>query len=615
MSQEKEIFELTEVTVRFAGDSGDGMQLTGSQFSDTTALFGNDLSTLPDYPAEIRAPAGTTYGVSGFQLHFSSKESYTPGDSPDVLVAMNPAALKVNLKDLKMGATLIVNSDAFDDKSLQLAGYKENPLENGTLSNYRLYSVPITTLTTNALKGTNLSLKEVVRCKNFFALGLMYWMFNREVKPTIDWINKKFAKKPTLAEANDIALKSGYNYGEHTELFTTRYEVKPAKLQKGVYRNIAGNEATAIGFVAASLLSKLPLYLGSYPITPASEILHYLSGYKRFGVKTVQAEDEIAGIASAIGASFGGSLAITTTSGPGLALKTEAMGLAVMTELPLVIVDVQRGGPSTGLPTKTEQSDLLQAFYGRNGESPIPVLAACTPSDCFYMAIEASRIALKYMTPVLLLTDGYIANGAEPWKLPEIEELQPIEVNYRTEVEGFTPYLRDENLARPWAVPGTPGLEHRIGGLEKANITGAVSYDSDNHDLMCKLREKKVKGIQKDIPLLNVIGDEDADILVVGWGGTFGAISEAVKRVREEGVKVAQVHLKHLNPFPSNFGELLHKYKHVLVPEINLGQLSKIIRSEYVVEVEQLNIMKGLPFKAHDIQNKIREILGGENGK
>ncbi|MFH0735990.1 MAG: 2-oxoacid:acceptor oxidoreductase subunit alpha [bacterium] len=615
MSQEKEIFELTEVTVRFAGDSGDGMQLTGSQFSDTTALFGNDLSTLPDYPAEIRAPAGTTYGVSGFQLHFSSTVSHTPGDSPDVLVAMNPAALKVNLKDLKKGATIIVNQDAFDSKNLQLAKYKENPLENDSLANYRVYIVPITTLTSNALKDTKLTMKEVVRCKNFFALGLMYWMFNRELKPTIDWIGQKFAKKPELKEANEIALKSGYNYGEHTELFTTRFDIKSAQLAKGTYRNISGNEATAIGFVAASLLADLPLFLGSYPITPASEILHYLSYYKNYGVKTFQAEDEIAGIASAIGASFGGALALTTTSGPGLALKSEAMGLAVMTELPLVIVDVQRGGPSTGLPTKTEQADLFQALYGRNGESPIPVLAASTPSDCFYMAIEASRIALKYMTPVLLLTDGYIANGAEPWKLPEIDELEPIKISYRKEVEGFTPYLRDENLARPWAIPGTPGLEHRIGGLEKANITGSVSYDSDNHDLMCKLRAKKVKGIAKDIPLLKILGDEDAEVLVVGWGGTRGSISEAVKCLRNEGVKAAQIHLKYINPFPSNLGEILKKYKHVLIPEINLGQLASVIKSEYLVDVIQLNIMKGLPFKAHDIQNKIREILGGENGK
>jgi 2-oxoglutarate ferredoxin oxidoreductase subunit alpha len=615
MSQEKEIFELTEVTVRFAGDSGDGMQLTGSQFSDTTALFGNDLNTLPDYPAEIRAPAGTTYGVSGFQLHFSSQETYTPGDNPDVLVAMNPAALKVNLKDLKPGATIIINSDAFDSKNLQLAGYKENPLENDSLSNYNTYIVPITNLTTNALKDTNLGLKEIVRCKNFFALGLMYWLFNRDINPTLDWIRQKFSKKPELAKANELALKAGYNYGEHNEIFTTRFEIKPAQLPKGVYRNVAGNEATALGFVAASLLSDIPLFLGSYPITPASEIMQYLSNYKNYGVKTLQAEDEIAGIASAIGAAYGGNLAITTTSGPGLALKTEAMGLAVMTELPLVIVDVQRGGPSTGLPTKTEQSDLLQAIFGRNGESPIPVIAASSPSDCFYTAIEASRIALKYMTPVLMLTDGYIANGAEPWKLPNIEDLPKLQTKLRTDPEGFMPYLRDEDLARPWAVPGTPGLEHRIGGLEKANITGTVSYDPDNHDLMCKLRDKKIKGIQKDIPNIEVKGDEDADIIVVGWGGTYGAISEAVRRVRAGGVKVAQIHIKYLNPFPANLGDILRKYKHILIPEINLGQLAKVIKSEYSVKVIQFNLMRGLPFKAHDIENKIREILGGENGK
>jgi 2-oxoglutarate ferredoxin oxidoreductase subunit alpha len=443
----------------------------------------------------------------------------------------------------------------------------------------------------------------------------MYWLFNRDINPTLDWIRQKFSKKPELAKANELALKAGYNYGEHNEIFTTRFEIKPAQLPKGVYRNVAGNEATALGFVAASLLSDIPLFLGSYPITPASEIMQYLSNYKNYGVKTLQAEDEIAGIASAIGAAYGGNLAITTTSGPGLALKTEAMGLAVMTELPLVIVDVQRGGPSTGLPTKTEQSDLLQAIFGRNGESPIPVIAASSPSDCFYTAIEASRIALKYMTPVLMLTDGYIANGAEPWKLPNIEDLPKLQTKLRTDPEGFMPYLRDEDLARPWAVPGTPGLEHRIGGLEKANITGTVSYDPDNHDLMCKLRDKKIKGIQKDIPNIEVKGDEDADIIVVGWGGTYGAISEAVRRVRAGGVKVAQIHIKYLNPFPANLGDILRKYKHILIPEINLGQLAKVIKSEYSVKVIQFNLMRGLPFKAHDIENKIREILGGENGK
>ncbi len=473
----KEVKSLSEVTVRFAGDSGDGMQLTGSQFSDTTALVGNDLSTLPDYPAEIRAPAGTLYGVSGFQLHFSSNDIHTPGDTPDVLVAMNPAALKINLKDLKQGGVVIVNEDSFDSKNLKMAGYSVNPLDDESLTGYKVHQVPITTLTQTALKESKLGTKEVQRCKNFFALGMMYWMFSRPIEPTLEWIESKFKGNEDLIWANQKALKSGYYFGEQTEIFTTRFTVDPAKLPKGTYRNLSGNEAIALGFVAAAELSNLPLFLGSYPITPASDILHYLSKYKNYGVKTFQAEDEIAGIASAIGAAFGGSLAITTTSGPGVALKTEAMGLAVMTELPLVIINIQRGGPSTGLPTKTEQADLFQAIYGRNGEAPIPVIATSTPSDCFYLSIEAAKIALKYMTPVMLLSDGYIANGSEPWKLPNVDELETFHKEFRTEVENFNSYDRDENLARPWAVPGTPGLEHRIGGLEKHHITGNVSYD------------------------------------------------------------------------------------------------------------------------------------------
>ena len=617
MAQEngKKVEHVSEVTVMFAGDSGDGMQLTGTQFSDTTAIVGNDLSTLPDYPAEIRAPAGTLYGVSGFQLHFSSKDVHTPGDSPDVLVAMNPAALKINLKNLKPSAEIIVNSDAFDLKSLKTAGYDSNPLEDGSLLGYKVYKVPITSLTQNALKDTSLSTKEIQRCKNFFALGMMYWLYNRPLEPTMKWISDKFAKKPEYVEANTIALKAGYYFGEQTEIFTTRYTVEPAELKKGIYRNVSGNEAIALGFVAASELSGLQLYLGSYPITPASDILHFLSGYKNFGVKTFQAEDEIAGITSAIGASFGGSLAITTTSGPGMALKTEAMGLAVMTELPLVIINVQRGGPSTGLPTKTEQADLFQAVYGRNGEAPIPVIAASTPSDCFYKSIEAARIALKYMTPVILLSDGYIANGTEPWKVPHASELEKIKVEFRTDPENFQPYMRDENLARPWAVPGTAGLEHRIGGLEKAHITGNVSYDPDNHDYMVRLRAQKVKNVQNDIPLLEVDGDEQGDLLVLGWGGTYGAITEAVARARENGLKVSQAHLSYLNPFPKNLEGVLRNFKKVLIPELNLGQLAKIIRSEFLIEVESFTKIKGLPFKSSELQQKISELLGGGNGR
>jgi len=613
MIKEKEIQQLSDVTVRFAGDSGDGMQLTGSQFSDTTAFMGNDLSTLPDYPAEIRAPAGTVYGVSGFQLHFGSSDVYTPGDQPDVLVAMNPAAIKKNLPDLKHGGMIIVNTDAFDSKNLKLAKYDINPLEDGSFDGFEVYQVPISTLTNEALKDTGLSPKEISRCKNFFALGLMYWLYDRPLTQTNEWIRRKFKNKPQYIEANKKALKAGYNYGEMTEGFTTRYQIKPAKLPEGLYRSISGNEATALGLLSASVKSKLPLFLGSYPITPATEILQYLSTYKNFGVKTFQAEDEISGISSAIGASFAGNLALTTTSGPGLALKTEAMGLAIMTELPLVIIDVQRGGPSTGLPTKTEQADLLQAVYGRNGESPLPVLAASTPGDCFYMAFEACRIALKYMTPVMLLTDGYLANGSEPWKVPHASELPDIQVEFRTRKEGYKPYIRDENLARPWAIPGTPGLEHRIGGLEKSNIFGNVSYDPANHDLMIRLRDKKVKDIAEDIPLLTVDGPQQGDILVLGWGGTYGAITEAVLRVREAGYNVSQAHLRYLNPFPKNTGEVLSRFKKVLIPEINLGQLAKIIRSEFLVNVEQFNIVKGLPFKANDIQDKIIEVLGGKN--
>ncbi len=611
--KEKEIKTLSSVTVMFAGDSGDGMQLTGSQFSDTTAWVGTDLNTLPDYPAEIRAPAGTLYGVSGFQLHFSSLDVHTPGDAPDVLVAMNPAALKVNFSKLKKRGSILVNTDSFDPKNLKLAKYENNPLEDGTLEGYHVYEVPITSLTSNALKDSPLSPKEVSRCKNFFALGLMYWLFDRPVEKTEDWLKVKFKKLPEIAKANIKALKAGYNFGNITEIFTTRYTVDPAHLPKGTYRNISGNEATSLGFLTASVKSNLPLFLGSYPITPASEILQYLSTYKNFGVKTLQAEDEIAGITAAIGAAFAGSLALTTTSGPGLSLKTEAIGLAVMTELPLVIINVQRGGPSTGLPTKTEQADLLQALYGRNGEAPVAVIAARTPRDCFYMAIEAARIALKYMTPVILLTDGYVANGSEPWRIPDVDKIPELTVNLRTDPDGFFPYLRNENLARPWAIPGTPGLEHRIGGLEKANITGNVSHDPDNHDEMVHLRAQKIKNIANDIPDLKVDGDEQGDLLVLGWGGTYGTLKDATSLAREKGYKVSHAHLKYLNPLPKNTGEVLNNFSKVLIPEINLGQLSKYIRSEFLIDVLQFNKVRGLPLSTADIVDKITDILGGNN--
>ncbi|WP_337866124.1 2-oxoacid:acceptor oxidoreductase subunit alpha [Ignavibacterium sp.] len=613
--KEKELLQLKEVTIRFAGDSGDGMQLTGTQFSETTAWVGNDLNTLPDYPAEIRAPAGTIYGVSGFQLHFSSEDIHTPGDQPDVLVAMNPAALKKNLPELKKGGMIIVNSNSFDIKNLNLAHYESNPLEDGSLNGYQVYEVPISSLTANALEGVKLSPKEVSRAKNFFALGLMYWLFNRPIDNTVEWIHEKFAKNPEYVEGNEKALRAGYNYGEMTELFTARYTVEPAKLPKGIYKSISGNEATALGFLAASVKSGLPLFLGSYPITPASEIIQYLSSYKNFGVKTFQAEDEIAGITTAIGASFAGNLAITSTSGPGLALKTEAIGLAIMTELPLVVIDVQRGGPSTGLPTKTEQADLLQAVCGRNGEAPVAVLAAATPSDCFNMAIEASRIAIKYMTPVILLTDGYIANGSEPWKIPHVNELPEIPVKFRTEKEGFYSYLRDENLARPWAIPGTPNLEHRIGGLEKSDVYGNVSYDPDNHHKMVTLRAKKIKNIENDIPPLEVEGEESGELLVLGWGGTYGAIKEAVNKALTQGYKVSQAHFKYLNPFPKNTEQVLKKFKKILIPEINLGQLARLIKSEYLIDVQQFNVVRGLPLRVADIVDQIIKTLGGNNGK
>ncbi len=606
---EKTAQVLESSIIRFAGDSGDGMQLTGTQFTQTAAALGNDLSTQPDFPAEIRAPAGTLFGVSGFQIQFSSKDIHSPGDEPDVLVAMNPAALKVNLKDLKKGGMIIANIDAFNKKNLELAGYETNPLENGSLSGYSVFEVPITKSTTIALQESGLNMKEITRCKNFYALGIMYWMYNRPMDQTISWIKSKFKSQPKIMEANITALKAGFNYGETTEIFTTRYEVKPASLEKGTYRNINGNEAAALGMVAASVKSGLPLFLGSYPITPASEILHELSKYKNYGVKTFQAEDEIAGICTAIGASFGGSLALTTTSGPGLALKTEAVGLAVMLELPLVIADIQRGGPSTGLPTKTEQADLLQCMFGRNGEAPVPIVAASTPADCFYMIYEAARIALKYMTPVIFLSDGYLAFGAEPWKVPHSDTLPPINVKFRTEPEGFHPYLRDENLSRPWAIPGTPGLEHRIGGLEKENITGNVSYSPENHEFMVKLRAQKVKNIENDIPPVEIDGPEEGDLLIIGWGSTYGAITAAYENLLSKGIRVSRIHLKYLNPFPKNLGDVLKRFKNVMTIEINLGQLATLLRAEYLIDVQTLSKVKGLPFKAYEIENKIIEIL------
>ena len=613
--KEKQVTTLSDVTVRFAGDSGDGMQLTGTQFSDTTAWVGNDLSTLPDYPAEIRAPAGTLYGVSGFQLHFSSNDVNTPGDAPDVLVAMNPAALKTNLSDLKSNATIIVNTDSFDKKNLKLAKYENNPLEDDTLKGYDVHEVPITSLTKNALEGSPLSPKEISRCKNFFALGLMYWLYNRPIQKTEEWLRIKFKKRPELAEANIKALNAGQNFGEITEIFTTRYRVEPAKLPKGIYRNISGNEALSLGFLTASVKSGIPLFLGSYPITPASDILQFLSNYKEYNVKTFQAEDEISAITTALGAAFAGNLALTTTSGPGMALKSEAIGLAVMTELPVVIVNVQRGGPSTGLPTKTEQADLLQAVYGRNGEAPVVVLAAKTPSDCFDMALEASRIALKYMTPVVLLSDGYIANGSEPWKIPNLNEIQDFQVEFRKEVDGFFPYMRDEYLVRPWAIPGTPGLEHRIGGLEKSDISGNINYEPENHDKMVRIRNEKIKNISNDIPDLIVDGGNDSDLLVLGWGGTYGTLRDAVTKARDNGYKVSQVHLNYINPLPNNTKKVLSRFKKVFIPEINLGQLAKIIKSEFLIDAEQYNVVRGLPFKTVDVFNKITGILGGSNGK
>lgn len=602
--------EVGAVTIRFSGDSGDGMQLTGSQFTSTTALVGNDLATLPDFPAEIRAPAGTLAGVSGFQVQFGSSEIFTPGDRPDVLVAMNPAALKKELGDLARGATIIINSDAFDARSIEKAGFVGDPLEDGTLESFRVFKVPLTTMTHRSLEATSLSKKDKDRSKNFFALGLMYWLYGRPLEHSLRWIERKFAKTPEYAESNSLALKAGYNFGVTTEIFTSNYTVPEASIEPGLYRQITGNQATAFGFIAAAELSGLDLFLGSYPITPASDILHELSRYKHFGVRTFQAEDEIAAIGAALGAAFGGHIGLTTTSGPGVCLKSEAINLAIMVELPLVVANIQRGGPSTGLPTKTEQADLLQALYGRNGESPIPIIAAATPSDCFFAAIEAVRIAVKYMTPVFFLSDGYIANGAEPWKLPEDKDLPTISARFRTEAEGFFPYLRDPaTLARPWVRPGTPGLEHRIGGLEKAEKSGNVSYDSFNHEKMVRLRADKIAGIASDIPDAELHGDESGDILLIGWGGTFGALRAATKSMRQAGVKISHLHLRHLNPLPKNVATVIRSFGKICVAELNLGQLLKIIRSEFLVDAIGINKVQGQPFRVSELVERISAIL------
>ncbi len=603
--------QLERVTIRFAGDSGDGMQLTGTQFTKNAAIYGNDISTFPDYPAEIRAPAGSLPGVSGFQLSFSSSEIHTPGDAPDVLIAMNPAALKTNLGELPPGGALVVNEDAFTNQNLQKVGYASNPLTDGSLKQWNVFPVPISTLNGRALEGIGLTNKQVDLTKNFFALGLMFWLYERSMDGTLTWIDEKFSKRPEIAEGKRRALKAGYNFGETTEIFHERYIVPPAKLAPGVYRNITGNEATALGFVAASQLPARTLFYGSYPITPASDILHQLAGYKNFGVRTFQAEDEIAAIGAAIGAAYGGAMGMTGTSGPGIALKSEALGLAIMVELPLVVIDVQRAGPSTGMPTKTEQADLLQVMFGRNSDSPLAIVAPATPGECFGMAIEAWRLALKYMTPVVYMSDAFLGTGAEPWPIPNVDDLPSIAVPNRIDAAGFYPYLRDETtLARPWAVPGTPGLEHRIGGLEKADILGNVSYDPDNHDRMQRLRQAKIAGIASDIPPLDVYGPVVGDLLILGWGSSYGAIRSAVERLQGEGKSVAHAHLRYLNPFPANTADVVKAYKRVLIPELNLGQLLMLIRARYLVDAIGYNKVRGKPFRIAEIENEATRILG-----
>jgi 2-oxoglutarate/2-oxoacid ferredoxin oxidoreductase subunit alpha len=606
--------QVETVTIRFVGDSGDGMQLTGSEFTRANAIAGNDIATFPDYPAEIRAPAGSLFGVSGYQVNFGSREIHTPGDAPDVLVAMNPAALKTSLPDLKQGGMLIANAGAFTASNLEKAGYASNPLEDeALLSNYRLLAVDMNKLTESALHGSGLSSKEVARCKNYFALGLMYWMYSRPIEPQLQSIAKKFAKKPDMAEANAKVFQAGYAYGETSEVFFQRYEVPASKLPAGTYRNVTGNFATALGFAAMAHVTGRQVFLGSYPITPATEILHELANLKQHGVVTFQAEDEIAGIGSAIGAAFGGALAVTTTSGPGLALKTEMMGLAVIAELPLVIVNVQRGGPSTGMPTKTEQADLLMALFGRHGEAPLPVLAAQSPADCFWGAMEAMRIATKWMTPVIFLTDGYLANGSEPFRVPAVSELPKLVVKYQTEPNhngSYMPYLRDEKLVRPWAVPGTPGLEHRIGGLEKDAMSGMVSYDGMNHERMVKTRAQKIRNVVEDVPDVVVDGPARGDLLLVSWGGTFGSVRSAAEELRAQGKQVAHAHLRWLNPMPKNLGEVLRRYPKVMVPEVNDGQLAFLLRGRFPgVDPIQFNRINGKPIKVSELVGKVLEAL------
>jgi 2-oxoglutarate ferredoxin oxidoreductase subunit alpha len=614
MARKQEV--LQDVVIKFAGDSGDGMQLTGTQFTNNTALLGIDLSTFPDFPAEIRAPIGTLPGVSGFQLRFSSDRVFTPGDACDVLVAMNAAALKANLGALKKGGKIIVNTDGFDSKNLRLANYPdgENPLENGSLENYEVIRMDVTKMTREALKEFQMGMKEKDRAKNMFVLGFLYWMYGREMDNTHNFLKEKFGKKPDILESNLKVLQAGYNYGDTTEAFGTTYKVEKAKMIPGTYRSVMGNQSLAYGLIAASQVSGLPMFLGSYPITPASDILHELSRHKNFGIRTFQAEDEIAAIGSAIGAAYGGALGVTTTSGPGMALKAEAMGLAVMLEIPLLIIDVQRGGPSTGLPTKTEQSDLLQAYYGRNGECPMPVISASTPADCFEAVYEAVRISVQHMTPVIFLSDGYIANGAEPWKFPVTSELPPIHVKFKTELghgeDKLQPYLRDEKLARPWAVPGTPGLEHRIGGIEKQNITGNISYDPDNHQLMVKIRQEKVDKIAEYIPEQKLdSGKEKGKVLVLGWGSTFGAIKSAVAELLAEGKEVSHAHLRYVRPFPKNLGDILKNFDTVLIPEINNGQLIKILRDVYLVDAKAYNKITGVPITKTELVEEIRKYL------
>jgi 2-oxoglutarate/2-oxoacid ferredoxin oxidoreductase subunit alpha len=601
------------VVIRFAGDSGDGMQLAGMQFTAESALAGNDIATLPDFPAEIRAPAGTLAGVSGFQLNFSSREVFTAGDEPNVLVAMNPAALKANLDDLPPNGVLIVDREAFSDANLKKAGYAGNPLNDHSLDKYQVYPVDVTKLTSRALHETGLNNRAVFRCRNLFVLGMLSWLYQRPVASTERWLEGRFKKTPELLNANLIALKAGYNYGETTEMFASSYQVGPARIASGVYRNITGNSATALGFVAAAVKSGRPLFLGSYPITPASDILHELAGFKNFPVYTFQAEDEIAGVSSAIGAAFGGAIGITTTSGPGMNLKAEAIGLAVKTELPLVITDIQRAGPSTGMPTKPEQADLLMAMYGRHGESPIPIIAASTPADCFNAAYEAVRIAIKYMTPIILLTDGQLANGSEPWLLPDTDKLPPIQVDFATDPEGFLPYNRDEDtLARPWAIPGTPGLEHRIGGLSTEDRTGNVSYSPANNEQMVRLRARKIAGIAREIPATEIFGDVDGgDLVILGWGSTYGSLREAAKQMRDKGKSVSHIHLRYLNPLPSDLATQLRKFKKVMIAEMNMGQLLKMVRADYLIDAIGCNKVQGRPFKVSELTNRINRALEG----